>query len=69
MTDPYVLGIYAYKVEHDFKTALVLMEEANQRDPSNALVYVGWSSILSDERDYDGGNREVSAGARARSQK
>jgi tetratricopeptide (TPR) repeat protein len=46
--------IIPVKVDHDGETSLRLLQEANERDPSNTLVYDGWGSVLEDEKDYDG---------------
>ena len=54
MTNPYILGLYSKDVEHDRKTALLLIQEANEIDPSNPYVYLGWGSVLDEEQDYAG---------------
>jgi hypothetical protein len=56
MTDPYILALYTEYIDHDGETALRLMQEANERDPNNTLIYVGWGNVLNKERDYAGAN-------------
>jgi tetratricopeptide (TPR) repeat protein len=54
MADPYELAVYAAEVEHDFKTAPRLMQEAAELNPSNPFVYIGWGVVLDEKQDYDG---------------
>jgi tetratricopeptide (TPR) repeat protein len=52
MTNPYILSVYAFDVEHDPKTALQLIQEALTRDPRNAIIYDGWGRILDYQKNY-----------------
>jgi tetratricopeptide (TPR) repeat protein len=53
MTDPYVLGMYAYEKKHHVATALGLIQEASDQDPKNPLYYIGWGSIFEKEGKSD----------------
>jgi len=54
ITTPYILSMYALKVDHDRETALQIIKEAIASDPKNANAYIGWGYLLDDEHEYAG---------------
>jgi tetratricopeptide (TPR) repeat protein len=54
LVNPFILGMYAYDVEHDSNKAIELFHEAIRRDPTFADPYNDLGIVLFDHGDFKG---------------